>query len=105
MAQVSDKIINLIRKLIHEAEKDNIRISQAVIFGSYAKGTNHELSDIDVAVVSDDFEGISFYDNKKMFGALLRTSIEIELHPYRPEEFTTENPFVKEIIQYGYKII
>jgi len=105
MAEIPDKIVNLIKKFVDEAGKDKIRISQAVLFGSYARGTNTEYSDIDLAVVSDDFEGISFYDSKKLAKAMLRTSIDIETHPYRPEEFTIANPFVKEIIQNGVRII
>jgi predicted nucleotidyltransferase len=42
MAQISDKIVVHIKKFVREALIDNIRISQAVLFGSYAKGTNHE---------------------------------------------------------------
>lgn len=105
MAQVPAQIVELINKFIEEAKKDNITISKAVLFGSYSNNTYHEFSDIDIAVVSDDFEGISFYDSKKLNGAMLRTSIDIETHPYRPEEFTTDNPFVKEILETGIRIL
>ena len=105
MAQIPDKIIEIVKKFILEASKDNINISKAVLFGSFAKGTNHEYSDIDIAVVSEDFEGSSFYDNKKLTKAMLRTSIDIETHTYRPEEFTEDNPFVKEILEYGIQIV
>ncbi|GAB1371825.1 hypothetical protein MASR1M45_18870 [Candidatus Kapaibacterium sp.] len=105
MAQVPDKILQLINKFIEEAKKDNITISKAVLFGSYSNNTFHEFSDIDIAVVSEDFEGISFYDSMKLNGALLRTSIDIETHPYRPEEFTPDNPFVKEILETGIRIL
>lgn len=105
MAEISDKIKNLIKKFVDEAKKDNISISQAFLFGSYAKGTNHEYSDIDVAVVSLDFEGIRYYDNQKLFDARYNTSIDLETHPYRPEDFTEDNPFVREILETGIRII
>ncbi|MBM2813473.1 MAG: nucleotidyltransferase [Ignavibacteria bacterium] len=105
MAQIPDKITEIIKKFVAEATKDNIKISEAILFGSYAKGTNHELSDIDIAVVSEDFEGVSFYDCQKLTDAMLRTSIDIETHPYRPEEFTIDNPFVREILEYGIRIV
>lgn len=105
MAQIPDKIIELIKKFVSEATKDNVRISEAVLFGSYAKGTNNEWSDIDIAVVSEDFEGISFYDCQKLTDAMLRTSVDIETHPYRPEDFTADNPFVKEILKHGIRIV
>ncbi|MGA2298185.1 MAG: nucleotidyltransferase domain-containing protein, partial [FCB group bacterium] len=71
MVKVPEHILEIIRKFIAEALKDNIHIERAVLFGSYAKGTNHEYSDIDLAVVSEDFEGISFYDAKKLTKAML----------------------------------
>jgi predicted nucleotidyltransferase len=105
MAQVDDKIIQIIKKLVEEAKLDNISISQAILFGSHAIGTNHEYSDIDVAVVSDNFEGNSFYDNQKLIDAMLRTSVDIETHPYRPEDFTEDDPFVQEILKNGIRVV
>jgi predicted nucleotidyltransferase len=105
MDQVPDKIKEIIKKFVEEATKDNIHISQAILFGSYAKGTYNDLSDIDLAVVSKDFEGISFFDCQKLNDAMLRTSIDIETHPYRPEDFTLDNPFVKEIMEYGISMV
>ena len=105
MAQVPSKIIEIIKKFLLEASKDNVRISKAILFGSYAKGNYHEYSDIDLAVISEDFEGNSFYDGKKLTKAMLRTCIDIESHTYRPEEFNEDNPFVKEILRYGIQII
>lgn len=105
MVEVPDKLNQLILKFVSEAKKDNINISQAILFGSYANGTNHEFSDIDLAVVSNDFEGIRLFDNIKLVDATLRTSIDIETHPYRPEDFTPDNLFVKEILDNGIRII
>jgi predicted nucleotidyltransferase len=105
MAQIPDKIIEIINNLILEAKLDNITINKAILFGSYAKGTNHEYSDIDVAVVSNDFQGIRFYDNCKLSKSKIKASIDLETHPYRPEDFTEDNPFVKEILETGIRII
>ncbi|MCX6155306.1 MAG: nucleotidyltransferase domain-containing protein [Candidatus Kapabacteria bacterium] len=105
MVEISDKIREIVIKFILEAKKDNISIDQAILFGSYAKGTNHEYSDIDLAVVSDNFEGIRFFDNVKLINAALKSSIDLETHPYRPEDFKEDNPFVKEILEYGVRIV
>ena len=105
MAEVPVQIIKLSKKFVEEALKDDIHISQAVLFGSYARGTYQKFSDIDLAVVSEDFTGSSFYDSKKLIKAMLRTSIEIEVHTYRPEDFTPTNPFVREILNNGIRIV
>jgi len=105
MAQIPNRIIEIIKNFVIEAKIDNITIEKAFLFGSYAKGTNHEYSDIDIAVVSDDFQGIRFYDNEKLSRSKVDTSIDLETHPYRPEDFNEDNPFVKEILETGIRII
>ena len=105
MAEVSPYIVELVYKLIEESKKFNINISKVILFGSQIKGTAHEWSDIDLAVVSDDFQGIRFYDNQKIMRAKLNTSYDLEIHPYRPEDFTEDNPFVQEILSHGIRIV
>ncbi|MFH1051989.1 MAG: nucleotidyltransferase domain-containing protein [bacterium] len=105
MAQVPDKILKIINDFIREAAKDNIPIQQAVLFGSYSKGTYDEWSDIDLAVVSDRFDGNSIYDALKLLDSKRKVSIDLELHPYRPEDFSQDNPFVAEILEQGVRIL
>jgi predicted nucleotidyltransferase len=76
----------------------------AYLFGSYAKGQAAELSDIDLAIVSDKFEGSRFFDKQKINKILLSCSSDLEIHPFRTDDFTIENPFVKEIIENGIKL-
>jgi len=105
MAQVNAKILDIIRRFILEATKYNIHIQQAVLFGSYAKGTNNEWSDIDVAIVSSDFIGLRYLDNQKISRPKLNISYDLETHPFRPEDFNEDNPFVKEILSSGVRIL
>ncbi len=105
MVKVSHRIIAIINKFVQEALKENIQITKVILFGSYAKGTNTELSDIDIAVVSEDFEGIRLFDNIRLGKPRVRTDVDIETHPYRPEEFNKNNPFVKEILENGIRIV
>lgn len=101
MAQVAD----IIRKYITELEKNNIRIKSAILFGSYARGNYDKWSDIDVALVSDDFEGVRFLDRKKVARATLNVDSRISPFPYRTEDFNKDDLFVKEILETGTKII
>lgn len=55
MVQVPNNIIEIIKTFIEEAKKDNINISQEIQFGLYAKGTQHVWSNIDLALVTEDF--------------------------------------------------
>ena len=53
MAKSADKIVPIIKLYIKELQKHNILIQQAILFGSYVKGSANEDSDIDIALVSD----------------------------------------------------
>jgi predicted nucleotidyltransferase len=78
-------------------------IVQAFIFGSFAKGTFNEDSDIDIAVVFSDYEDSS---EIKLNLMRLRRKIDsrIEPHPFRESDFTLSNPMVNEILKYGQEI-
>lgn len=93
--------IDAARRFIKAIRSHNFHIGKAIVFGSYAKGTYNEWSDIDVAIVSSDFCGIPFNDREKLVSFLLQADERIELHPFRPEEFTDDNEFVKDIKKYG----
>jgi len=43
-------------------EAHGVRPLKIILYGSYTAGTNHEGSDIDIALVSDDFTGLSFWE-------------------------------------------
>jgi predicted nucleotidyltransferase len=83
---------------------EHFRIREVYLFGSYAQGKPSEYSDIDVAIVSDDFLGDRFDDVKSLIKFMLKSSIDIEIHPFRTEDFTPDNPFVAEILRTGKRI-
>ena len=97
-------INNIVSKFI-SLVSDEFPLKTAYLFGSYAKGNAKEYSDVDLAIVSDNFEGSRFFDKKKLNKYILKTSIDLEIHPFRTEDFTEDNPFVKEILQTGLKLI
>jgi hypothetical protein len=55
-------------------------------------------------LVSPAFSGIPFYDNKMLIPFILRVDSRLELHPYRTEDFTEDDLFVKEIIKTGIRL-
>lgn len=104
MAQISSKITSIIQHFLEELQKNNINIEQTVLFGSHAKGTNTAWSDIDLAIVSSDFEGDRFKDRNKIRRIKLKISSNLEPIPFPPEEFTPDNPFVQQILKTGIMI-
>lgn len=103
-SKIPEKIFELINDLIIYLEKNQIHILEAFLFGSYANGTFNEFSDIDLALISEDFEGIRFNDNMKLMRSILNISSDFETHPFRPKDFTPENPFVEEILKKGIRV-
>jgi len=97
------RITRLIKSLISTIDND-VKISNAYLFGSYAKGTANKWSDIDLALVSPEFKGIRFYDSKKLIPYLRGCPEQIEVHPIKKSDFEKPNLFVKEIIKTGIKI-
>ena len=103
-----------IEKKIHklyELISDKIKIDGIYLFGSYAGGSAHNYSDIDIAVLSPDFIGIRFYDNSKISRIIIHETypnlpfVDFEIHPFKTGEFTEDDPFVAEILKTGIKII
>ena len=105
MDQIPSKVTAIIKRFIDELEKNNIPIKEAVLFGSYARGNYHDWSDIDLALVSDAFEGERFRDRNKIRRIKLEISYDLEPLPYRPEDFTTDDPFVQKIIETGMRVV
>ncbi len=78
----------------------NYNNTRVILFGSYAKGNYNEESDIDIAVVFNDYSNLIDIQLELM---RLRRKIDsrIEPHPFRENEFNLSNPLVSEIIKYG----
>lgn len=70
------------------------------MFGSFAKGTNHKDSDIDIAIVVGDVPDI-IDAQFEMMKLRRKVDLRIEPHPFDATDFTNENPVVSEILKYG----
>ena len=57
-----------------------------------------------MALVSEIFEGIRIKDRNKIRLITLNIRSDIEVQPYRPQDFNTDDPFVKEILETGIKV-
>ena len=78
-------------------------VLQAFMFGSFAKGTNHEDSDIDIAIVVTNVSDI--IDTQiDMMKLRRKVDLRIEPHPFAMTDFNNENPVVDEILKSGIQI-
>ena len=107
MAKKTDKsrvyqIINQYLKILRE---NNLNYSKVYLYGSYAIGNYKDDSDIDLAIVSNDFSGDVIDDQLLLMKLRRKVDLRIEPHPFLTEEFSTSDPFVKTIIETGEEII
>lgn len=105
MVKVPDKIKSIIERYLVLLSENNIQIKNAYLFGSYARGNNNEWSDIDIAIVSDAFEGVRIKDRDKIRNITLAVSSNLEVLPFNPKDFSLENPLAKEIIETGISLV
>jgi len=106
MASFYDReTVEIIAKKFAELVKNEMKIKSVYLYGSVVKGTNNEDSDIDIAVVGDDFIGDPVEDTFRLMKIRRKVDNRIEPHPFKSSEFDKSNPFVKEILTTGIKII
>ncbi len=105
MDKISSEVIESIKKLLLLLEENDIHIKQALLFGSYAKGTSNSDSDIDLAIVSDSFSGNRFLDKETIRKFVVNVNSDISPIPFRTEDFSDKNLFAKEILSYGIRIV
>jgi predicted nucleotidyltransferase len=55
-------VIEIINRFRRGIEVRGIKPVKVILYGSFAAGTNREGSDIDVVVISDDFEGMGYWE-------------------------------------------
>ncbi len=100
---INKDIVDSINRFIKEIKK-KYNITAIILFGSYAKGTANEDSDIDIAVVSDEFDDI--YDCMAiLMGMTWDIDARIEPHPIKKKDFDeVSDYFIKEIIDTGIQV-
>jgi len=98
------KIKSIVKNFIIAVKKHDIRVEAAILYGSYAKGTADQDSDIDVAVISPDFGKDKFEEAIFLKKISEEVYLGISPEPYSLEEYkkASENDFLyQEIIKKG----
>ena len=72
---------------------------RVVLFGSYVNGNPHEYSDIDIAVIFNDYEG----DWLKTWTELIRLTedISIDIEPHMMDETSDPSGFLAHVMKTG----
>jgi len=96
-------IRNILERLLAALREKTIRVAEAYLFGSFAHGENTEYSDIDIALVSEDFTGVRYLDIKKMGRIVRDIDCRIEIHSFSMQD-KSNSMFLAEIIRTGIRV-
>jgi uncharacterized protein len=103
MVERKAEIIKILERLLKMLRDNKIPISEAYLFGSYARDMGTDTSDIDVVLVSDAFTGVRYFDVKKIGRIVRKVDYRIEVHPFAIKD-KGESMFLDEIIGSGIRL-
>lgn len=95
-------IILLAQKFVSDVEKLGVKLNGALLFGSYAKGIAKSKSDIDIALISDQFTNFEPNDINLFIKAKIKKIYsKIQVQTYSTKYFEKGDPFISEIKKTG----
>lgn len=107
MYKAGSQIKEIIKEYKQALKKLGINVNRIILYGSFAKGSQRKNSDIDLVVISDDFEKMNLRKRLELLGiAAVRIMKPIEARGYTPKELkkTTQASFLREVLTVGISV-
>ncbi len=95
--------INTAKSFVQDCNLIGLNFYKVLIFGSVVKNNAHEWSDIDLLLVSDQFND-NVFANLKLYSKVNIKYPLIETHPYSTHFFKEGNGFIQEIMKKSIEI-
>jgi hypothetical protein len=102
MAQTTPELEHIIRRFRRQLGKLGIHAEQVLLYGSQANGAAHEGSDIDLIVISNDWENLNPRERLELLGIAAARILEpIQAQGFTPAEISQRKimPFWEHIIK------
>ena len=90
---------------IEVLKTEGVKIRRIYLYGSYAKGTFNEHSDIDLSIFLDTNEIDGFEEDAMLMKLRRKVDLRIEPHAFAKADLEQPDPLVNEIIMTGQRII
>ncbi len=103
--ETREEVIKKVRRLLELLNSEGLDITAAYLYGSYAAGTAHEDSDIDVAIVSADLLGDRLENWCRLKKVACQIDVGMEVIGFRPERFRDEDPLAWEVKTKGIRLL
>jgi len=100
----SAAVMKQMKDFVSIVDSCGITLRKAILFGSYARNKQTKYSDIDVALVADEFCSVPTEDIK-LFLVAMRKYYMVQPQTYNTKDFSPDkDPFVEEILRTGIEI-
>jgi predicted nucleotidyltransferase len=102
MAQTTPELEQIIDRFRQQLDKMGIHAEKVMLYGSQAEGFAHEGSDIDLIVISKDWENLNQRERLELLGvAAARIFESVQAHGFTPTEISQRKimPFWEYIIK------
>ena len=104
MATIPEKIMEVISEYISILSSE-IAIEKVFLFGSYAKGTYHKDSDIDIAIYSKDFSAETrIEDMTYLLDKTWGLGFDIQPYPFGTGDYEDPVGIIEEILATGIEL-
>jgi predicted nucleotidyltransferase len=95
-------VIEIVNRFSQGIMNQGIKPTKIILYGSHANNTDRETSDIDIVVISDDFNGKSFWERIDIISEVIyEIFAPIEAVAMTPEEWNRGDSFVVDFAQNG----
>jgi predicted nucleotidyltransferase len=91
------------RKYLLLLLKRNYPVTRMFLYGSYARGSQHPDSDIDLAIILNEMHD-PFQTQVDLLKLTWNFDTRVEPHPFDASDFSSLNPVIKEILRTGIEI-
>ena len=90
------------KEFVNELLSLKLNLRKAILFGSFVRKQQKEWSDIDIALIADEFSGFGYEDRKYFAKINIRKPYSmIQTKTYATAYFEQGDPFIEEIIKTG----
>jgi len=98
-------IYRKIKEYIDVLRQNGVDVWRLYLFGSYAAGTPSSHSDIDLAVFLNKNDIDGFREDLLLMRLRRKVDLRIEPHSFARSDFKQPDPFIREIVAKGTRII
>ena len=103
---VAQEVRDIVKRFVAALRSRGVHVDKALLYGSFASGTQEEDSDLDLAVVSGDFGQDRFNEGRMLMQLAWRIDPRLHPVPVSTDSFLHDTwvPLIHEIREHGIEV-